>query len=109
MGEGQNKEILKKVISFKKKIKNKYSIERMILFGSAARTNCRDFNGIDLIIVTRKKHKRLQFLPKLYHEWHIKQKINFPVDFISFDSEAFEKLIGEVSIASQALKEGIEI
>jgi len=109
MGRETNKEIIQKIKEFKENIKRKYGVEKLIVFGSAARTNFKKFNDIDLIVVARKKEKQLHLLPKLYHEWHIKQKIDFPVDFVLFDLKTFKKMSKRITIVKQALEEGIEI
>src|SRR3989338_5829633 len=42
-------------------------------------------------------------------EWHVKHKIGYPVDFICYTPDEFNRLKHEVSIVSEALREGIEI
>jgi len=91
-----------------KEIAKKYKVERIILFGSQATGKTKGSSDVDLIIVSRDKRK-LELLQSLYHEWHINQRINLPVDFICYTPEEFEKKEGEISIVSLALKEGIEI
>ncbi|MDI6708217.1 MAG: hypothetical protein QMD21_06795 [Candidatus Thermoplasmatota archaeon] len=53
-------------------------------------------SDVDIIVVT----------PKLYGEWH--KKKNYPVDILLFNVKEFEKLKKQVSIVSEALREGIE-
>jgi len=106
MGQGRT-EVMKRLREFKE-IAKKYKVERIILFGSQATGKTKGSSDVDLIIVSRDKRK-LELLQSLYHEWHINQRINLPVDFICYTPEEFEKKEGEISIVSLALKEGIEI
>jgi hypothetical protein len=62
--------------------------------------------------VVGKKYGRkdvFKIVPKLYEEWHEKQKIDYPVDILLFSVKESNKLKKEVSIVGEALKEGIEI
>jgi len=91
-----------------KEIAKKYQVERIILFGSRATGKIKESSDVDLIVVSKEKEK-LELLQALYHEWHINQRIDLPVDFICYTPEEFEKKEGGISIVSLALKEGIEI
>lgn len=92
---------------FKKKIEKKYGIKKMILFGSLAKGEQKEDSDVDFIVVSEKfKGKNhLKRSPSLYLEWNF----GYPVDFICFTPEEFEKLKKRVSIVSEALHEGIEI
>ncbi len=100
-------EVMKRLREFKE-IAKKYKVERIILFGSRATGKIKESSDVDLIVVSKEKEK-LELLQSLYHEWHINQRIDLPVDFICYTPEEFEKKEGEISIVSLALKEGIEI
>lgn len=102
-------EIINIVKNFKRKAAKKYGIKKAILFGSQATGKTRKWSDIDLLIVSPKIKKRVEFMSKLYGEWHIKQNINYPVDFICYTPEEFNRLSKQVTIVSQAIKEGIEI
>ena len=106
MGERRN-EVIKCLREFKE-VAKKYKVERVILFGSQTSGKTRESSDVDLIIVSEERQK-LQLLQSLYHEWHIKQGIDVPVDFICFTPEEFERKKGEISIVSEALREGVEI
>ncbi len=97
-------ELLKKL---KKRIENKYHIKRMILFGSQVTGKARSDSDIDLIIVTSKKEERI--VTKLLDEWHFKQNIDYPVDFIDYTDAEFNRLAKRITLVSQALKTGVEI
>jgi predicted nucleotidyltransferase len=65
------------------------------------------YSDIDLILVS-KKFRGQSFLKRslgLHFYW----KLEYPVDILLFNTEEFERLKGEVSIVSEALREGIEI
>lgn len=102
-----NPEIRKTVKSFKDKVGKAYGIERMLLFGSSARGENRKDSDIDLLVVVKKPVKRL--VSKLLLEWHVTQKIDYPVDFVSYTKEDFERESKGVTLARVALQEGIEI
>lgn len=101
------KELIKALKEFKKKIQSKYAIEKMILFGSRATKNYHKESDVDLIIVSKdydgiKSFKRSH---RLYDDWDI----DLPVDFICYTPEEFEKLAKRITIVREAEKEGIEI
>jgi len=107
MGKKEIKEIRKRVEKFKKKIEKKFFVEKIIIFGSAARGEMKEDSDIDLIVVSKKfglKHF-FNIVPKLYGEW----SLEYPVDFLIYNKKEFEKLKKEVSIVSEALREGIII
>jgi len=91
-----------------KEIAKKYKVERIILFGSQATGKTKESSDVDLIVVSKEREK-LRLLQSLYHEWHINQKIDLPVDFICYTPKEFQKKQKEISIVSQALKKGAEI
>jgi len=99
--------VIENLKEFKKKAK-KYKVERIIVFGSQATGERKESSDVDLIIVSKEK-KKLGLLQSLYHEWHINQRIDLPVDFICYTPKEFQKKQKEISIISQVLKEGIEI
>ena len=99
--------VLENLRKFKETTK-RYKVERIILFGSQATGKIKESSDVDLIIVSKEKRK-LQLLQSLYHEWHVNQNIDLPVDFICYTPEEFEDKEREISLVSQALKEGIEI
>ena len=101
------KEIIEMLKKFKNNLEEKYGIKKIIFFGSYAMGKERKDSDIDLIIVTNQDKKKIWY--KLYHEWHMVHKINYPVDFICYTEEEFNKLKNKISIVSIAIKEGIEI
>ncbi len=106
MGE-EGIEVIRRVRKFKE-VAKKYKVERIILFGSQVSGNIKESSDVDLIVLSKEKDK-LGLLQALYHEWHINQKIDLPVDFICYTPEEFEKKKREISIIMEASKGGIEI
>ncbi len=99
--------VIKTLKRFKKNTARRYHIKRMILFGSQARGHARPNSDIDLMIVTEKKEKEI--VARLLDEWHIKQNINYPVDFIDYTDSEFNKLAKGITLVKQVLEAGIEI
>ena len=111
MGKKKGGEVRKKVERFKSALKKKFDVEKIILFGSAAKGKVSEHSDVDLILISRKYGRRdvFRIVPKLYEVWHEKQKIEYPVDIILLNTREFERLKKQVSIVSEALKEGIVI
>jgi predicted nucleotidyltransferase len=108
MGKRKYREkMVREIMEFKKKIEKKFYVEKIIIFGSAARGEMGRHSDVDLIVVSKKFGMRnfFEVVPKLYGEWYLR----YPVDFIIYNKKEFNKLKKEVSIVSEALKEGIEI
>lgn len=95
--------IIKKLRAFLKK----EAIEKAILFGSFARGEARKDSDIDLILVSREFEGKsaLKRPVRFYIDWNL----GYPVDFLCYTPKEFNNLRKQVSIVSQALKEGIEI
>ncbi|MFQ6089641.1 MAG: nucleotidyltransferase domain-containing protein [Candidatus Methanofastidiosia archaeon] len=111
MGKKKVEEIKESIGKFKESVRRKFFVDKVIIFGSAARGEMKKDSDVDIIVVSKKYGRKdvFKITPKLYEEWHEKQKINYPVDIILFNVKEFNKLKKEVSIVSEALKEGIEI
>jgi len=111
MGDKKIEKIKKEVRRFENGVKKKFSVDKIILFGSAAKGTMTKHSDIDIIIVSRKFGVKdfFRITPKLSYEWHLKQKIDYPVDILLFNTKEFEKLKKEVSIVSEALREGVVI
>jgi predicted nucleotidyltransferase len=111
MGKTTIEKIKRKVEKFKKNIEKKFFVEKVIIFGSAAKGKIKKDSDIDIIVVSKRYGRRdvFKIVPKLYGEWHEKAKIDFPVDILLFNTKEFDKSKKEISIVSEALKEGIEV
>ena len=79
----------------------------MIFFGSRATGRFNKDSDIDLVIVSP-KFKRLNFFKrgaKMYDYWNL----NYPVDFLCYTPEEFNKLKKQITIVREATKKGVEI
>ena len=92
---------------FKKKLSNNIPVDKMILFGSRAYGKPHRWSDFDLIIVS-KKFRKLDSLKRslgFYDYW----TIDYPVDFLCYTPEEFNKLKKQITIVREAVREGIEI
>ncbi len=103
----QKTQIINQLRLFKKKIEKKYLIEKIILFGSAATGTFTKDSDIDLIIVAKsfKDKKSFKRSPPLYKEWGL----HYPVDFLCFTPQEFDKKKKMIGIVHEAVKHGVEI
>lgn len=103
--------LVNKIKNFKVSIKNKYKVNKMILFGSRASGKPHKDSDVDLMIVSPdfKGKKSFKRSPELYLEWHLKSNIDLPVDFLCYTPKEFNKLKKRVSIVKEALAHGIII
>ena len=101
------KPIIAELNEFKIKVKKDFPIDKMIFFGSRATGKSHRDSDIDLIIVS-KKFKKLDFIKrssKMYDYWNL----DYPVDFLCFTPEEFNKRSKMITIVREAVKEGIVI
>jgi len=99
--------IVKKLKVFRNNVKSEFPINKMLLFGSYSKGKQRKWSDIDLIIVSskfkgKKSYKRAR---KLYDYWNL----DYPVDFLCYTPEEFNKLKNQITIVREAVEEGIEI
>jgi predicted nucleotidyltransferase len=102
-----NPQLIKTIKGFKESVAKPYGIERIILFGSSARGEAKKDSDVDLLVVIRKPVKKL--ISKLLLEWHVSQGIDYPVDFLSYTKNEFEREAKGITLVSAALREGLEI
>ncbi len=103
----ERKIIIEKLKKFKKELSKNIKIDQMIFFGSRARGDFREESDIDLIIVSKDFENR-NFLKRavgFYKYW----SLDYPVDFLCYSTNEFEKLRKRISIVSHALKEGVAV
>lgn len=83
------------------------NIEDMYLFGSQVTGKKHKWSDVDLIIVSKRFRGKgiLDRAPPLYMNWGLK----YPVDILCYTPEEFNKLKKQVSIVSEAVKNGIRI
>ena len=99
--------IVKELKKFKDKISAKYNTQKIIFFGSRASGKPHKDSDVDLIIVS-KNFKNLSVLkrcPDLYLEWDL----DYPVDFLCYTPEEFNKLKKQISIVREAVKQGVVV
>lgn len=102
-----DKKAVERLKEFKNEAAEKFSIDKMIFFGSRVGGKYHKDSDIDLIVVS-KKFRGMSFfkrVAKMYDFW----RLSYPVDFICYTPEEYNRLRGEVSIVSEALREGIEV
>ena len=104
---GRREHIIKKVRKFRKEASKEIPIEKLILFGSQATGKAKEYSDVDLIVVSR-IFKEMKFFerpvrltPFLDYE--------YPVDFLCYTPDEFDKLSRQITIVLEAVREGIEI
>jgi len=104
---GRNDDLIRQLNKFVKLISREYPIKKMILFGSQATGKARENSDVDLIVISKafQHRRRIKRSPPLYLKWNLK----YPVDFLCYTPEEFEKKKKQLGIVQQAVKEGIEI
>ncbi len=95
------------VKEFKENLGKIIPIRKIILFGSRVKGKTHEWSDFDLIIVSDKFKGIISFKrgSLLYDFWNY----NYPVDFLCYTPEEFNRLKNKVTIVNQAVKEGIEI
>jgi hypothetical protein len=104
MGRKSHLNLLEK---FKENLNKKIFVNKLILFGSRAWGKPQRYSDFDLIVVS-KDFENKNFIKRgsqLFNYWNL----NYPVDFICYTPEEFNKLKKGVTIVSKAIREGIEI
>ena len=99
--------IIKLLENFKIQTSRELPIQKLILFGSMAKENARKWSDIDLVIVSN-NFKKLKFrkrATKMYDYWNL----DYPVDFLCYTPEEFNKLKKQITIVKEAVENGIEI
>lgn len=104
MVEGKYLECLK---DFKKKLARTMPIQKMYLFGSRVKGKPSKWSDFDLLIVSDKFRNKASFerAVGLYKYW----TIDYPVDFLCYTQDEFNKLKEQVTIVQKVVKEGIEL
>ncbi len=89
------------------KIINRILQNKVILFGSRANGNVHKWSDFDIVIVSDNFKDKRSFERGIgfYNYW----AENYPVDFLCYTREEFERLKKRIGILREAVKEGIEI
>lgn len=99
--------LIKELLVFSRQISKDYPLRRMILFGSQAKGTASKHSDVDLVLVSDKFRgvKRLDRSPQIYLRWNL----DYPVDFLCYTPEEFERKKKVVGIVQEAIKEGIKL
>ena len=99
--------LVRRLKNFKELVNNEIPIQKILLFGSFARGKTHKWSDVDLIIVSSKFYgeKTYKRARRLYDYWNL----NYPVDFLCYTPEEFNKLKKQVTIVREAVNKGIEI
>ena len=93
--------------SFKERVNKYMPVNEVILFSSRAVGKSTKDSDVDIIIVSP-SFKNMNFFQrgaKMYDYWDL----DYPVDFLCYTPEEFEKLKNKISIVREALSTGIVI
>lgn len=86
------------------KLSKKIKIEKVIIFGSRARGEEKEESDVDLLIISPDfKAKKFRERALGFYKYY---ELDFPVDFICFTPEEFEKMKDRATIVKAALEEG---
>ncbi len=90
-----------------KRFKKQNKIDKLYFFGSMATGKPHKYSDVDLIVISKKFRGKgvLNRAPKLYMKW----KLDYPVDFLCYTPEEFNKLKKQATIVREAVEHGIEI
>lgn len=104
---GNREIIIKKLKRFKENLKNKISVNLIVLFGSLVRGKYHKDSDIDLIVVSKDfEGKKFRYRAVgLYDYWDL----DYPVDFLCYTPKEFNKLKKQITIVREAVENGIEI
>jgi len=99
--------LIRELEKFKKNVSRDIPIKRMIFFGSRATGTYKQDSDIDLVVISSKfreqKYRRRSLV--LYNNWNL----DYPVDFLCYTPEEFEKESKRITIVREAVKGGIVI
>ena len=104
MGRPKNIDRLK---DFKKNISKEITIQKMILFGSRAHGKPHRWSDFDIMMVSPEfRRKKFRYRALGFHKYWV---IDYPVDFLCYTPEEFNKLKKQITIVRDAVENGIEI
>ena len=97
-----------KIKKFVEKVKKKFRIDKVVLFGSRARGDYLEDSDYDIIFVSSDFKDKLfsERVSNLYDYWDY-----FPLNIepLCYTPEEFKKMRKRIGIVQQAIKEGVEI
>lgn len=103
----RRKTILENLKRFKENLKKRIDISRVIFFGSRASGKPHKDSDIDLLIVSKDfRDKKFRYRAiGFYDYWDL----DYPVDFLCYTPEEFNKLKNQITIVREAVENGIEV
>ena|SRR3989338_11208075 len=103
----KKEDIIKKLKIFRNNVNKEIPIRKMLFFGSFVYGKQHKWSDIDLVIVSKKfkRKKTYKRARRLYDYWNL----DYPVDFLCYTPEEFNKLKKQITIVKEAVREGIEI
>ena len=104
---GKNEDLILELRRFKKDLSGYIPIRKMILFGSQARGKTHKWSDVDLLIVSDKFRRKKSFKRArgFYKYWNL----DYPVDFLCYTPEEFNKLKKQFTMVREAVRNGIEV
>jgi len=101
------RKLIQELKNFKYRLKNDVYINKMIFFGSRIKGKPHKYSDIDLIIVSKNfRGKKFRYRSLGFYDYW---DLDYPVDFLCYTPEEFNKQKKQVTIVRDALKNGIEI
>ncbi|MGH9338831.1 MAG: nucleotidyltransferase domain-containing protein [Acidobacteriota bacterium] len=94
-------------ISLKAKLRSDVRVDEIILFGSRVQGKTGRDTDVDLVIVSP-DFEGMDFFQrgaKMYDHWDL----DYPVDFLCYTPEEFDKLKKRTSMVSEAAKTGVAV
>ena len=90
-----------------REFKKRNKISHLYLFGSMASGDVRQWSDVDLVVVAKRFRGKglLDRAPELYLNWNL----DYPVDFLCYSPEEFNRLKKQITIVREAVEKGIEI
>lgn len=103
----KKKDLIKKLKVFRESVNDEIPIDKMLFFGSFAKGKQHKWSDIDLVVVSPKFKRKKSFkrARKLYDHWNL----NYPVEFLCYTPQEFNKLKKQFTVVKEAVKTGIEI
>lgn len=103
---GKREDLIGAISAFRKKLSKVIPVTEMIFFGSRATGKAGKESDVDLLVVSPAfRNVKSARGKELYDFW----ELDYPVDFLCYTPEEFEKQKRKISLVRAVLKEGIII
>ncbi len=94
--------------AFLKRVRSAYKDVRVILFGSRARGDAREWSDYDVLLISP-SFRTMKFYDRLVDAGRHMWGTGLDIDMICLTPDEFEKRRNEVSIIGVAAREGVEL